>query len=571
MQSYPKAFHEFHQAMTQLLTFPYGQEAGEIAARIVRRVQYHLHENPPKTVTGWSEKDIFLITYGDTLYDNSEQPPLQVLKGFLDGYLNEVINTLHILPYLPYSSDDGFSVIDYLSVNEQLGSWQDIEAIASDYQLMSDLVINHVSRESLWFADFVSGHQPGRDYFIEEDPETDLSEVTRPRNSPLLVPIHTRRGLKHVWATFSEDQMDLNFKNPDVLIQMVDVLLFYLARGTMVVRLDAVAFLWKKPGTHCINLPETHAIVKLFRLIMERACPGSTLLTETNVPHEENISYFGEQDEAHMVYQFALPPLILHALNRGTEKYLVQWARNLPDYPESCTVLNFTASHDGIGLRPLTGVIPENEVSELIDSMHRFGGFVSMRTLSDNTESPYEINIALFDAMKGTRRGEDQWQVQRFLCSQLIMLGMRGIPAFYIHSLFATHNDLAGVESSGRTRSINRRKWLLEELLPELENPVSIRSLVFHSLLNHIKVRKQEPCFHPNASQTILDMAPGIFAFLRTSPCGRRKLVAIHNLTSAHQTLNQPDYVGWSDLLGSGTIQDLQLKPYQVLWLAKTP
>ncbi len=557
--------------MTQLLSLPYGEEAGDIAARIVRRVQHYLHENPSRPALEWSERDTFLITYGDTLSDHSGQTPLRVLKGFLDDYLKDVINTVHILPYFPFSSDDGFSVIDYLSVNEQLGNWQDIEAIANDYQLMSDMVVNHISRESLWFADFVSGLQPGRDYFIEESPETDLSAVTRPRNSPLLVPIHTRRGLKHVWATFSEDQIDLNFQNPDVLIQMVDILLFYLARGSTIIRLDAIAFLWKKLGTHCMSLPETHAIVKLFRLIMEKACPGSTLLTETNVPHEENISYFGQQDEAHIVYQFALPPLILHALNRGTEKYLVQWASDLPDYPERCTVLNFTASHDGIGLRPLTGVIPENEVSELVDSMHRFGGFVSMRTLPDNTESPYEINIALFDAMKGTRRGEDQWQIQRFLCSQLIMLGMRGIPAFYIHSLFATPNDLSGVESTGRTRSINRRKWLLEELLeelqPELKNPVSIQSLVFHSLLEHLRVRQQESCFHPNASQIILDMAPGIFAFLRTTPDGSRALVAIHNLTSAHQKLNQSDYAGWFDLLSKEVISDLQLKPYQALWL----
>ncbi|MGO0307451.1 alpha-amylase family glycosyl hydrolase [Endozoicomonas acroporae] len=260
---------------------------------------------------------------------------------------------------------------------------------------MTDLVINHVSRESLWFADFVSGIQPGRDHFIEEDPSTDLTMVTRPRNSPLPVPTQTRRGTRHVWATFSEDQIDLNFKNPDVLIKMVDIVLFYLARGTSVVRLDAIAFLWKKLNTACVHLPETHAMVKVMRLIIEQVRPGALLITETNVPDPENFSYFARGDEAHLVYQFALPPLILHAPNRGTEKYLAHWARALPEYPEGCTTLNFTASHDGIGLRPLEGLVPDSEVAELVDSMHRFGGFVSVRTLQDQSEKPYEINISL--------------------------------------------------------------------------------------------------------------------------------------------------------------------------------
>lgn len=567
MQSYPVTFEKFHSEMTALLELPYAEKAPEIAARIVRRVENHLQNHPAQPVPAWSEKDTFLITYGDSLIDRKQTTPLQVLKSFLDSHLSSVINTVHILPYFPYSSDDGFSVINYLEVNNTLGSWHDVHEIAEDYRLMTDLVINHISRESLWFADFVSGMQPGRDYFIEESPEKDLSAVVRPRNSPLLVPIQTRRGIRHVWATFSEDQIDLNFQNPEVLIKMIDIFLFYMAKGTSVVRLDAIAFLWKEIGTSCMSLPETHAIVKLLRLIMEQVKPGGLLLTETNVPHQENLSYFGESDEAHMVYQFALPPLILHALNRGAEKYLVHWAQSLPDYPKGCTVLNFTASHDGVGLRPLTGVVPENEVSELVDSMHRFGGFVSMRTLPDNTEKPYEINIALFDAMKGTRRGEDQWQVQRFLCSQIIMLGMRGVPALYIHSLFATPNDLAGVERTGRTRSINRRRWIMEDLLLELENPVSMQSTVFDALMDILTLRQQEPCFHPDALQEVLELEPGIFAFVRKERQSGRTLVAIHNLTTAYRPLELPEYRGWFDLLTQEHVQDFQLNPYQVLWL----
>ena len=564
----PEQPDPLHAAIADLLVLPYDDQAGDIASRIARRIEHFLYVNPPLTIPELSERDVFLITYGDSLTSMQDKPPLAVLKEFLDDYLSKVVNTVHILPYFPFSSDDGFAVMDYLTVNPALGDWQDIQNLASRYRLMTDLVINHVSRESLWFADFLSGMQPGRDYFIEESPDTDLSQVTRPRNSPLLMPVQTRRGTHHVWATFSEDQVDLNFRNPDVLIQMVDILLFYLSQGSSVVRLDAIAFLWKETGTTCIHRPETHAIVKLFRLIIEKVKPGALLLTETNVPNQENLSYFGRGDEAHMVYQFALPPLVLHALNRGTEKYLMQWAGALPDYPEGCSVLNFTASHDGIGLRSLEGLVPESEVTELVDSMHRFGGFVSMRTMPDHNERPYEINISLFDAMKGTRRGEDQWQVQRFLCSQTIMLGLRGVPAVYIHSLLATPNDLAGVERTGRTRSINRRKWQVEELLPELDNPVSIQAMVFHTLKDILAARQHEPCFHPDNPQRVIAAGTGIFAFIRTNKNSSRKLLALHNLTMAYQKPDLPEYIGWFDLLSHETVEAIQLKPYQSLWLS---
>ncbi|WP_067586877.1 sugar phosphorylase [Endozoicomonas ascidiicola] len=565
MQRVPPGFAELHQSLSALLSVPYGEKSDDIASIIVRRVEHFMATSPTPAQPAWSERDVFLITYGDSLTDG-DRPPLQVLKDFLDQQLEGLISTVHILPYFPYSSDDGFSVIDYLQVNPALGDWDDILAISDNFRLMSDLVINHISRESLWFADFVGGNQPGRDYFIEENPDTNVSMVTRPRNSPLLVPIQTRRGTRHVWATFSEDQIDLNFQNPDVLISMIDIVLFYLSKGTSVVRLDAIAFLWKELNTSCVHLPETHTIVKAIRLIMEEVCHGALLLTETNVPDPENFSYFGNGDEAHVVYQFALPPLVLHALNRGTEKHLVRWASALPDLPEGCTVLNFTASHDGIGLRSLEGVVPDSDVAELVDSMHRFGGFVSMRSMPDSGEKPYEINISLFDAMKGTRRGEDQWQVQRFLCAQIIMLGMKGIPAIYIHSLLATPNDISGVERSGRTRSINRRKWKMEELMPELDNPASIQGLIFNTLKDILEIRQNEPCFHPDATQAILHIKTGIFAFNRKST-GGRSLTAIHNMTANPIELSNSQIINKLNLLPHNQKKPSLIEPYQSLWL----
>ena len=580
----------FEQTVHHYLTHLYGPRAGEVQ----RRIGQHLANfrtastaSPPANTAGhdaptWSEKDQWVICYGDSILDEGT-PPLAVLDTFLQSYLGDAISGVHVLPFFPWSSDDGFSVIHYREVNSELGEWAHIQTLASHYDLMADLVLNHVSRESLWFVDYLTGSLPGRDYFIEVDPDTDVSQVTRPRSSPLLVPISTRRGTRHVWATFSEDQIDLNFENPDVLLEFVGILLFYLQQGVRIIRLDAVAFLWKRLGTSCIHLPETHTVVRLLRAIVDEIAPGTLLITETNVPHAENISYFGLErlakgapDEAHMVYQFALPPLLLHTLTRGEATTLQTWLNSLPVLPDQCTYLNFTASHDGIGVRPLEGLLPDHERDALLELMHRFGGFVSMRSNPDGSDTPYEINITWFEAMRGTRRGPDPWQIARFLCSQAIMLSLQGIPALYIHTLTGTLNDVEGVERSGRLRSINRRRWQLDELALLLESPSTPTHDVFHALHRLLEQRRQEPCFHPNAPQRVIDTPPELLAIERGPLRNGRRLLALYNVTDvkfdlahAGDALNQAlTQYHWQPLDPLTAHHEETLPPYAVRWLA---
>lgn len=528
----------------------------------------------------WNQEDVVLISYADSLIDNEQgHYPLQVLREFLQDYVKDAVNTIHLLPFFPFSSDDGFSVIDYVKVEPDFGDWPDIQAISSDYQLMVDLVINHISRESLWFTDYKADVPPFNQFFIEVDGNEDVSMVVRPRNSPLLVPAYTHRGRKMVWATFSADQIDLNFENPAVLVKMIEVLLFYIKQKTHILRLDAIAFLWKKLGTNCIHLPETHEVVKLIRDVFELVNPKGMLLTETNVPHNENLSYFGQQDEAHLVYQFSLAPLVLHALYRGDGYYLTQWAQQLKPPAEGCNFLNFTASHDGIGLRPVEGILPQREIEDLITGMHRQGGYISMRTRPDGSESPYEINIALFSAFRETAnsQGPDQWQVDRFINSQLIMLSLQGIPAIYIHSLLATENDQTGVERTGRTRSINRKKWEKNYLKALLDGQNTSNSQVLNRLIHVLKRRKKHKAFHPDVSQKVLDLGSGFFAVWRGLGELDFPLLAVFNLTSEVKELDIQHETGldiatgWVDILDhqhyEPMSQPLVLQPYQVLWL----
>jgi hypothetical protein len=222
--------------------------------------------SPERDGDYFSERNITLITYGDTL-QNPGEAPVKTLHRFLRERLSGSISTVHILPFYPYSSDDGFSVIDYYAVDPQLGTWDDIQHMGSDFRLMFDAVINHMSVQSPWFQAFLSGDVSYAKLFFTATLETDLRNVTRPRATPVLTAFQKADStLVHVWTTFSADQVDLDYRDPKTLLRILQVLLFYVEQGAQVLRLDAVAYLWKQAGTTCIHLPETHCVIQLIRL-----------------------------------------------------------------------------------------------------------------------------------------------------------------------------------------------------------------------------------------------------------------------------------------------------------------
>ncbi|RKD92053.1 sugar phosphorylase [Mangrovibacterium diazotrophicum] len=522
----------------------------------------------PRKRPGWDEKQVFLITYGDMIKQEGEAP-LETLRRFAMDKLKGMISTIHILPFFPYSSDDGFSVMDFYAVNPELGSWDDVERLEHDFILMADLVANHASSIGVWFNEFKEGKAPGKDYFFVPDDDFDTSKVIRPRSSPLLTPVDTADGPKNVWTTFSADQVDLNYANPEVLKEMLNVFLFYMAKGIQVIRLDAIAFLWKTSGTACMHEHETHEIVCLFRDVMDYCYPGALLLTETNVPHRENITYFGLGDEAHLIYQFALPPLVLHALHTGNGSYFTNWARELSDPRRGTTYLNFTSSHDGIGVRPLEGIMPDEEKLPMIEKLKEFGARVTTRQLGDK-HVPYEINVTYFDALKGTKDGEDQFQVRRFLMSQTIMLSLQGVPAFYFLNLFGMPNDYSGVEKTGVNRSINRHKFTLGELNGLLENYPE-HADILKELNKRTGIRRSMVAFSPETQQIVIDLGNQFFCVLRKTDRMEESIVCLYNLTNKRQTVMLPagltefcrDMLTW-ELVDPDHIE---MRPYQCYWL----
>jgi glycosidase len=519
----------------------------------------------------WDERDIVLITYGNTLVADGERP-LATLLRLLENNLGKSISCVHILPFFPSTSDDGFAVSDYTLVDPELGDWNDIAGIGKGFSLMFDLVINHVSASNPWFKNFLGSKSPGKDYFIEKEPAADYHLTVRPRSTPLFTNFTTSTGIKEVWTTFSADQIDLNFANPEVLLEMIRILLLYITHGARIIRLDAIAFVWKEKGSPCLHLPRTHELIKLFRDVVAFVDPRVILLTETNVPNRENWSYFGNDDEAHMVYQFTLPPLLLYTLFTGNARYLTSWAEGIPATGGSRTFLNFTASHDGIGIRPLEGILPKKEIHLLIKGMKRFGGLISERTNPDGSTSPYEMNIAYLSAMKGTENGTEQLQKERFLCSQFIALAMQGVPAIYIHSMLGTANDYDGVKKTGHPRSINRKQWN-ENILLGLLSEETINKQIFAEYNRVMAIRRQISAFHPDCPQKILRLGDPFFAFVRENPENGEKVYCISNVTNRPITLPQAKVAARrviTDLLaGNEKVKkdEIIFQPYQTRWL----
>ena len=552
----------------------YGEGAADLAERIAAVAARHRSRIRSRDGGLWNQADMVLITYGDQVRAEGATP-LAALGTFLhDAGLEGKLSAVHILPFSPYSSDDGFSVIDYRQVDPALGDWDDVARLGTKFDLAFDLVLNHASAQSQWFADYLAGKEPYTRYFVEGNPKDDLSGVTRPRSLPLLTEFETSRGPRHLWTTFSADQIDLNFSDADLLVEMIDILLDYVARGARIIRLDAIAYLWKQVGTTCIHLPETHEVVKLFRDLFDEVAPGTILLTETNVPHAENVSYLGDGDEAHMIYQFSLSPLLLDAFLNEDATALQGWLNQLEALPAGTTYFNFTASHDGIGVRPAEGLLPPERIMGLADQVRRRGGHVNTRRKPDGTDSPYELNITYFDALSDPDQPDASQHAARFLASQAIMLSLQGIPGIYFHSLVGTPNYIEGVARTGQNRTINRRKFDRAELDAVLADEHSAARQVFDGYRELITRRIEQPAFHPDAKQQVLAQPnAALLAFDREAAGQGQRIRVVANLSGSEQSITGllEDFGPTNDLISGQMFSadgTCHLAPWQVVWLA---
>ncbi len=525
----------------------------------------------------WSEKTVLLITYADNINNGLFGKTISDFISFYNKYFYSFIDSIHFLPFFPSSGDAGFSVKNHDEIDPKFGNWEEIKKLSKRANIMTDLVLNHASSEGEWFENFIFNKNPGKDYFFTINNNYDYANVIRPRDHDLLKKIKILNETKNLWCTFSHDQIDLNFRNPEVLLEFITLILKLSSYGVKIFRLDAVAFIWKESGTTCLNLPETHEIIKLFRYIVDQLNKNIIIVTETNLPKEENLSYFGKNDEAHWIYNFPLPPLIIHTFLFADSTSLTKWSMKMPPAQVGNAYLNFIASHDGIGMRPAEGVLSEEEISIMLERLEKNGSKFSMRKLPSNEEKVYEANISLFSALQYTDiDSKGKFALERFIASHCILLSIEGVPAFYFNSFFATKNDDKSYLNSKVKRDLNRHKWNYSNLAATLNDKNSIENKCYKILKKLISIRKTQPAFHPNATQFTLNLNKNIFSVWRQSRDRRQSIFAITNVTSKKIDLNTNminliDDEQWYDLLNPKISfkdeQKIKLAPYQTIWI----
>ena len=525
----------------------------------------------------WSANDILLIAYPDNL-SSQNTSPLQCLKKFLGEHLSDTISIVHVLPFFPSTSDDGFSIQNYFEVDKKFGDWSDLNNLTEHSTLMADLVLNHCSVKNEWFIGYQNGNPMYENFFCTVDEDFDLTNIVRPRSSPLKEKFLINGEEKNIWCTFSRDQVDLNFKNPEVLRKLLDVIFWYIENGVRVLRLDAVAFIWKTSGTTGLNALQAHLIVRLIRILVDYVDRGIILITETNLPVHENLSYFGNGNEAHWIYNFTLPPLSIFTLMFGDATQMRKWSMGMPPALPNTAYLNFLSSHDGIGLRPIEGVLTDQQIDQMVSQLEHNGSLFSWRNVTQSEQKIYEANITLFDSLRLTPSDPTgEFKIQRYLAANSIMLGFEGVPAFYFNAMFATGNDIEEVNENCSNRAINRYKWSKTELEKRLKSPNKIENLVLNSLKNLISKRKIQPAFHPNATQFTLQLESCFFGVWRQSIDRSQSIFAITNVTHLEQNLslshlNLVFSDRWYDIISGDEITNsesvLSFLPYQTYWIS---
>ncbi len=539
--------------------------------QIIQIIKKFNQNNSKKKLT-ISEKTSLVICYGDNINSN-QKSSIQVFQNFFKKNLNKYFNAIHFLPFFPSSSDSGFAVKDHYKIEKRIGNWSDIKKISKSSHVMADIVINHSSARGLWFKNFLKKKRPGKDYFLIVNSKFNTSKVVRPRDHKLLKKIDIFNKSDYLWRTFSTDQIDLDFKNPSVLLRFIKIMVHLVSNGVTIFRLDAIAYLWKKNGTNCINLKQTHEIVKLLRLISNLLNVETIIITETNLPEKENLSYFGKNDEANWIYNFSLPPLLIHAFLFENSSYLNKWSKKLPNAKFQNSYLNFIASHDGIGMRPTEGILKEKSLNNFLKRLKKNGSKFSYRKVQNKSKKVYEANITVFDALKKSDTDPNgKFFLERYIAAHAIMISFEGVPAIYFNSLFGKSNDEAKYVITGNNRDINRYKWSYENITKKLNDKNSKQSIFYKNLGKLLEIKRKQKAFHPNAKRLNINLGSKLFCFKRTSLDKKQTIISITNCSSVDQypKLNKK-YSKWKNIINpkiNSLNKSLKLKPFETMWLS---
>ena len=518
-----------------------------------------------------NESTSLVICYGNSVTDGNKKS-LKVFNKFYKKYLKNNFDSVHFLPFYPSSSDSGFAVKDHYKIEPRLGSWKDVKIIAKNCNVMADLVINHSSARGLWFSNFLKNKSPGKDYFFTVDKNFNSKKVVRPREHRLLKKINLSNETKYLWRTFSPDQIDLNFKNPKVLIRFIKIIFNLINNGVRIFRLDAIAYLWKENGNTCINHTNTHNIIKFIRLVCNLLKTECIIITETNLPEKENLSYFGNNDEANWIYNFSLAPILVYSLLFEDSNKITKWSKNFPIAKLNNNYLNFIASHDGIGMRPIEGILSTNTQKKFLSRLKKNGGEFSYRKVQGVKKKVYEANITLFNAFKCSDFDKSGiFGFERYMAAHTIMVSFDGIPAIYFNSMFGNSNDNSKYIISGNKRDLNRYRWNKDKIEDHLKDQNSKQNKYYKNMSNILDIKSKQKAFHPNAIRKTLKLGANFFGIKRVSTDNKQSIYCITNMTSKLQLLKVNKNIFYKRNLFNSKLTKksgkIQFDPFQTIWL----
>ena len=518
-----------------------------------------------------NESTSLVICYGNSVTDGNKKS-LKVFNKFYKKYLKNNFDSVHFLPFYPSSSDSGFAVKDHYKIEPRLGSWKDVKIISKNCNVMADLVINHSSARGLWFSNFLKNKSPGKDYFFTVDKNFNSKKVIRPREHKLLKKIKLSNETKYLWRTFSPDQIDLNFKNPKVLIRFIKIIFNLINNGVRIFRLDAIAYLWKENGNTCINHTNTHNIIKFIRLVCNLLKTECIIITETNLPEKENLSYFGNNDEANWIYNFSLAPILVYSLLFEDSNKITKWSKNFPIAKLNNNYLNFIASHDGIGMRPIEGILSTNTQKKFLSRLKKNGGEFSYRKVQGVKKKVYEANITLFNAFKCSDFDKSGiFGFERYMAAHTIMISFDGIPAIYFNSMFGNSNDNSKYIISGNKRDLNRYRWNKDKIEDHLKDQNSKQNKYYKNMSNILAIRSKQKAFHPNAIRKTLKLGANFFGIKRVSTDNKQSIYCITNMTSKLQLLKVNKNIFYKRNLFNSKLTKksgkIQFEPFQTVWL----
>ena len=431
-----------------------------------------------------------LIAYADRLGGT-----LHGMRDLLRGPLAGLFGGVHLLPFFhPIDgADAGFDPIDHAEVDQRLGSWEDIQAIAQEAEVMADVIVNHISSRSPQFLDFSAkgARSAYNGMFLTFDgvfpdgaSQSDLLAIYRPRPRLPLTPMTLADGSRQIlWTTFTPEQIDINVMHPQGIQYLENILRIFAANGITMVRLDAVGYAVKKAGTSCFMMDETFDFIRDFSDRGRKL--GLEVLVEVHSYYQRQIEIARHVD---WVYDFALPPLVLHAFFNGTGRDLKHWIKIRP--ANSLTVLD---THDGIGVIDIgadsqdrtrcPGLVSEAELSRLVQQIHTNSNGESLRATGSAAANLdlYQVNCTFYDAL-----GRDD---VKYLLARAIQFFLPGVPQVYYMGLLAGTNDAQLLARTQVGRDINRHYYTRSEIDHALERPV------VSDLLKLIRLRNQHPAF----------------------------------------------------------------------------